>query len=158
MMFRKVATAIPLKDMELLVWFAGGETKRYAVAPLLERWPAFEALADERTFAGVRVDPGGYGVSWNDEVDLSADELYANGVAVEVSGEALDHLICEILRSRREKGFTQASLEEASGVRQPVIARMEGGDTSPRIDTVLRVLAPLGKTLAVVDLPEALEA
>ena len=39
-----------------------------------------------------------------------------------------------------------------SGVAQPVIARMEKGTTDPRIETVLKVLAPLGKTLAVVPL------
>ena len=33
---------------------------------------------------------------------------------------------------------------------QPVIARMERGSTSPQLETVLKVLAPLGKTLAVV--------
>ena len=39
-----------------------------------------------------------------------------------------------------------------SGVKQPVIARMEKGKTNPRLDTVLKVLAPLGKTLQVVPL------
>ena len=34
----------------------------------------------------------------------------------------------------------------------PVIARMEKGYTSPQIDTLLKVLAPLGKTLAIVPL------
>jgi predicted transcriptional regulator len=39
-----------------------------------------------------------------------------------------------------------------SGVSQPVIARMEMGKTSPQIDTILKVLAPLGKTLKVAEL------
>lgn len=30
-------------------------------------------------FASVKVDEGGYGVIWNDELDLSCDELYTNG-------------------------------------------------------------------------------
>ena len=41
-------------------------------------------------------------------------------------------------------------VEEISGVSQPVIARMERGQTSPQLDTVLKLLASLGKTLAVV--------
>jgi hypothetical protein len=28
----------------------------------------------------VRVDTGGFGISWNDEIDLSCDELYDNGI------------------------------------------------------------------------------
>lgn len=61
-------------------------------------------------------------------------------------------LIGELLKARREKGISQKKLEELSGVKQPVIARMENGTTSPRLDTVMKVLAPLGKTLAIVPL------
>jgi ribosome-binding protein aMBF1 (putative translation factor) len=61
-------------------------------------------------------------------------------------------LIGELIKARQEKGLSQKKLEELSGVKQPVIARMEKGIASPQIDTVLKVLAPLGKTLAVVPL------
>lgn len=61
-------------------------------------------------------------------------------------------LIGELIKARQEQGISQKRLEELSGVKQPVIARMEAGVTSPQIDTILKVLAPLGKTLAVVPL------
>lgn len=61
-------------------------------------------------------------------------------------------LIGEIIKARQEKGISQKKLEELSGVKQPIIARMEKGITSPQIDTILKVLVPLGKTLAVVPL------
>lgn len=61
-------------------------------------------------------------------------------------------LIGELIKARQEKGLSQKKLEELSGVKQPVIARMEKGSTSPQIDTILKVLAPLGKTLAIVPL------
>lgn len=60
-------------------------------------------------------------------------------------------LIGELIKARQEKGISQKKLEELSGVKQPVIARMERGATSPQLDTVLKLLAPLGKTLAIVD-------
>lgn len=59
-------------------------------------------------------------------------------------------LIGELVKARQEKGLSQKKLEELSGVKQPIIARMEKGITSPQLDTILKVLAPLGKTLAVV--------
>ncbi len=59
-------------------------------------------------------------------------------------------LIGELIKARQEKGLSQKKLEELSGVKQPIIARMEKGITSPQLDTILKVLAPLGKTLAVV--------
>ena len=63
-------------------------------------------------------------------------------------------LIGELIKARKEKGLSQKKLEELSGVKQPVIARMEMGQTSPQIDTILKVLAPLGKTLAIVPLEQ----
>ena len=61
-------------------------------------------------------------------------------------------LIGELIKARQEKGISQKKLEELSVVKHPIIARMEKGSTSPQIDTILKVLAPLGKTLAIVPL------
>lgn len=61
-------------------------------------------------------------------------------------------LIGELIKARQEQGISQKRLEELSGVKQPIIARMEKGTTSPQISTLLKVLAPLGKTLAIVPL------
>jgi predicted transcriptional regulator len=61
-------------------------------------------------------------------------------------------LIGEIIKARKERGISQKLLEELSGVKQPIIARMEKGSTSPNLGTILKVLAPLGKSLAIVDI------
>ena len=63
-------------------------------------------------------------------------------------------IISELIKARNEKNISQRELEQLSGVKQPIISRMESGETSPQLDTVLRVLAPLGKTLYVGDLIE----
>lgn len=61
-------------------------------------------------------------------------------------------LVGEIIKARRELGISQKKLEELSGVRQPIIARMEKGATNPTLDTVLKLLQALGKTLYIGDL------
>lgn len=61
-------------------------------------------------------------------------------------------IIGEMVKARQEKGISQKKLEELSGVKQPIIARMETGKTSPRLDTVLKVLGALGKKLYIGDL------
>ena len=61
-------------------------------------------------------------------------------------------LIGELIKARNERGVTQKQLEEMSGVSQPVIARLERGTTIPNISTVMKLLAPLGKKLAIVPL------
>lgn len=67
-------------------------------------------------------------------------------------------LISELIDARNERGITQRELEKMSGVSQPVIARMESGSTVPDLDTVLKVLAALGKTLAIVPIETATSA
>ena len=64
-------------------------------------------------------------------------------------------IITELVKARQEQGISQRQLEEMSGVKQPQIARMERGDANPQLDTLLKVLAPLGKTLAIVPIARA---
>jgi len=59
-------------------------------------------------------------------------------------------IVSELIKARNEKQISQSDLEELSGIKQTIISRLEAGATSPQLDTLLRLLAPLGKTLAVV--------
>lgn len=58
-------------------------------------------------------------------------------------------LIKTMVKIREEKGMTQAELARLCDVKQPVIARMESGTHSPQIDSLLRILVPLGYTLQI---------
>ncbi len=78
-MFHKVKSVFPLDDYKLLVQFCVGVTKVYDVKPLFEWKDVFKTLKENNLFYDVVVDVGGYGVSWNDNVDLSCDELWENG-------------------------------------------------------------------------------
>jgi DNA-binding XRE family transcriptional regulator len=80
---------------------------------------------------------------------FTPEEIAASDLRVAIIGE--------LIKARNERGVSQKKLEEISGVRQPIIARMEKGSTSPQLDTVLKVLAPLGKTLYVGDLQSAVQ-
>lgn len=59
-------------------------------------------------------------------------------------------LIGELIKARNEHGISQKKLEEMSGVKQPIIARIETGKSSPQVSTLIKLLVPLGKTLAIV--------
>ncbi|SPX41369.1 putative HTH-type transcriptional regulator [Haemophilus influenzae] len=61
-------------------------------------------------------------------------------------------LIKELITSRQQLGISQKQLETLSGVKQPMIARIEKGQTNPQLETLLKLLAPLGKTLSIVPL------
>jgi hypothetical protein len=76
--YPKIEIATPLPGKKLLVRFVGGEERVYDCCPLLVQEP-FSALENESFFRQVKVDVGGYGVSWSDCIDLSESELWING-------------------------------------------------------------------------------
>lgn len=87
---------------------------------------------------------GGFPV-WDEEFDrehFTPEELAESNLRVA--------LITELIRARQEQGISQRQLGEMSGVKQAQIARMERCDANPQLNTLLRVLVPLGKTLAIV--------
>ena len=90
----------------------------------------------------------------NSAVGMSLEELERELLTPEEIAESNVRvaIIGELIKARQARGLTQRKLEELSGVKQPVIARREKGTTNPQLDTVIKLLAPLGKTLAVVDL------
>ena len=89
-MFHKVKAVNALPDFCLSIQFAEGVTKLYDVKPLFEKWEPFLVLERmPELFSNVTVDEGGYGIIWNDEIDLSCDELYANGEKVETPFDGL---------------------------------------------------------------------
>ena len=66
--------------------------------------------------------------------------------------EICSDLIDRITELRKESGMTQKELAEAANLAQPAIARIESKTATPQLDTLLKILAPMGKTLAVVPL------
>ncbi|MEA4804777.1 helix-turn-helix domain-containing protein [Acetobacterium wieringae] len=88
------------------------------------------------------------GSSWTDvrKEIFTPEEILESDLRVAFMGE--------IIKARHDKGISQKKLEELSGVRQPVIARMERGSTDPKLTTVLKILEPLGMTLTIVPIKE----
>ena len=89
-MFHKVKGVSVLDDFKLSVQFSEGITKLYDVKPLFEKIPAFSYLKEHpEEFADVTVDIGGCGIIWNDELDLSCDELWDHGAQVKTPFDGL---------------------------------------------------------------------
>jgi len=63
-------------------------------------------------------------------------------------------LIGKMIEAREKKGLSQRQLAEISGVKQPAIARLEALRATPQIDTLFKVLYPLGYTIEIVPIRE----
>lgn len=77
--FHKITSVSALPGYRLSVHFWDGITKIYDVRQVFGRWPQFRRLLDDKLYYKVKVDVGGYGVIWDDNLDLSAEELWHNG-------------------------------------------------------------------------------
>jgi len=79
---------------------------------------------------------------YNDNNNVSASERAKIEFEVDLIGK--------LIEARETKGFTQAQLAEAAGIKQSAVARMERLKATPQIDTLLKVLMPLGYKLAII--------
>ena len=89
-MFHKIKSVTPLSDYILSVQFSEGVTKRYDLKPLFDKYPMFLPLKeDDLLFSSVEVDVGGYGIIWNDDIDIACDEVFFNGETVKTPFDGL---------------------------------------------------------------------
>ncbi len=70
----------------------------------------------------------------------------------EIMIELEKELIRTMVKIREEQGLSQAELAQKCDIKQPVIARMEKAVHSPQINSLLKVLVPLGYKLQIVPL------
>jgi len=77
----KVRSVQVLDPHTLAVAFDNNIQKRYDIRPLLEK-DMFAPLANYALFKSVRVEPGGWAVSWSNAIDLSEHELWSRGQTI----------------------------------------------------------------------------
>ena len=80
--YPKIRNVRPKPGKTLLVEFENGERKVYDCTPLLQS-EAFRPLQDEAIFRCAHADSHGYGVIWNDDIDLAESEVWLNGRTAE---------------------------------------------------------------------------
>ena len=89
-MFNRVRFVSPTKDNKLIVEFASGVTKEYDMKHILNKFPIFkDLLNDKEKFMSVKVDVGGYGIIWDDYFDLSCNELWDKGTILKTEFDGL---------------------------------------------------------------------
>jgi len=86
---------------------------------------------------------------WNDPNFIGQEQKYK----IELEAQ----LIGKLIEARETKGLTQKELAEQAGIKQSAIARLENMRATPQIDTLFKVLTPLGYTLAIVPVQSAEE-
>ena len=70
-----------IDNQTLVVKFTNNKFRQYDISKLLEN-PLFAKLHNPVVFKNFRIEEGGYGLVWDEDVDISEYELWQNGISV----------------------------------------------------------------------------
>ena len=131
--------------------FYCGVVKDFDVSLLFEKHPEYKVLKEDNVlWKNAELLPQGSGVYFDDEMDLTVEEIWKYGKTVgKVPVEAKYEIACAISSAREEKGLSQKQLSLLSGVTQCDISRIEGAVANPTMETLCRICKVLGLELSV---------
>ena len=79
MEFHTIKSVTVLENLIIQAEFSNGINKKYDIKELIKKYEQFKILENIELFNKVKVDIGGYGIVWNEELDLSSEEIWNNG-------------------------------------------------------------------------------
>ena len=86
--------------------------------------------------------------TWNDyKAHVKAVDIQARQDLEEA--EALASIVSAMVKQRNAMGISQRELAAMCGIPQSSVARIESFKTTPNLDTLLKILKPLGLKLTV---------
>lgn len=150
-MTHKIVSVKPMENFVLLVGFQNGIEKTYDMRTLYPIFPQFEVFEnDVDLFNQVQVDVGGYGISWNDDLDLDAEDIWEDGIEVGKKEIDILSLLAEnLIQARAIVGMTQKQLSESTGIYQADISKIERGLANPSLTTLKRLAEGMGLKLRI---------
>lgn len=78
------------------------------------------------------------------EKDPTLSSLYAtNDIIIDV--------VHQIVEQRKKLGLSQRELAKQAGIKQPVLARLESFRSTPNLETIAKLLHPLGMKLSITN-------
>lgn len=151
-MTHKIKSVKPLEKSVLLVVFQNGIEKTYDMRNLYPIFPQFEVFeTDIELFKQVQVDVGGYGISWDDDLDLDAEDIWEDGIETgnNIEVDIVAALAENLIKARDNVGMTQKQLSEATGIYQADISKIERGLANPSLITLKRLADGMGLKLQI---------
>ena len=120
--------------------------KDFCVSSLFEKHPEYKVLeANKDLWENAVLLPQGSGVYFNDDLDLTVEEIWRDGKpAGKAAVEPRYAIAYAISSAREEKGLSQKQLSLLSGVSQCDISRIEGGVANPTVETISKLCSVLG--------------
>lgn len=137
----KIITKVKtLNDLKIEATFADGEVVVFDVKTMFSKYPVFQQLESKSLFNSLKIDGIGYGVSWNDDLDLSSDGIYERGEHVAKVEPKISIIVGQAISEVRSKrGISQRELSKKTGIIQSDISRIEQGKGNPTLSTLQKI-------------------
>jgi len=121
--------------------FYSGAVKLFDVSSLFDKHPEYKVLqTDTDLWNSAKLFPQGSGVYFNDDLDLTVEEIWNNGKLINtVSVEPKYAIAYAITKAREEMGLSQSELSKLTGVTQCDISRIEGAVSNPTLETITKL-------------------
>ena len=148
-MFHKAIKLTFCKGTALDVLFQDGKTKHYDIAVLFDKYPQLKALKKRSLFLNGKL-MSGYGIIWNDDLDLETETIYQDGETIKEESPSSNILVAQAVASARARcGISQKHLATLTGIDQSDISKIERGLANPSVATLERIATALGGNLSI---------
>lgn len=155
-MTHHIARATMINNEILQAVFLGGEVIQYNLRQMVSAFPQFlDIINNPSLAANISTDIGGYGVSWNDELDIDAETIWANGTLIYIESVNTEQAAAACLaRAREYAKLTQKQLAEKTGIYQADISKIERGIGNPSLSTLQRLADGMDMQLKIQFIPK----
>ena len=148
-MFHKAVKLEYGKGTTFYLTFQTGEVKEYDISVLFDKYPQLSALKNRKLFTSGKL-MGGYGIIWNDDLDIETETVYEDGITVAADSISINITVANALLAARAKAnISQAELSAKTGIDQADISKIERGIANPSVATLKRLANGLGAELTV---------
>ena len=137
------AVKVVLREKTLFdVWFLDSTVKRYDILSLSDKFPQLNQLKDRTLFKKGRM-LGWSTVVWNDELDISVDTVYEDGIDV-TNEYDYDEIYLAVLGykikdARLSIFMSQEDLAKKIGIDQSDLSKIEKGLANPTVKMLNRI-------------------
>ena len=132
------------------LYFVDGVVKRYNILLLSDKYPQLNALKDRELFIKGKLIGWG-GVMWNEELDVSSETVYKEGIDVSLEYDDIENVVVGYLikQKRLELELSQDELAAKTGIDQSDLSKIEKGNYNPSIKLLSRIAAGLNSKINI---------
>ena len=155
-MSHRIQNVKMMDSMNIQAVFLTGEIIQYNLQNPFQSLPQFQKLLSDPVLSSkLKVDQGGYGISWSDDLDLDAETIWEDGTLIRIeSVNPAKALAGSLARAREYAAMTQKQLSQKTGIYQSDISKIESGNANPSLSTLQRLAEGMNMNLEITFIPK----